>query len=129
MPKYKKGVALFMVLATVLISVILAGVVLNIITSQNRLTQHKVDHIRAYYAAQAGMVYAIEMLRKGSWTYPGSCPNNAPCSLPASETDPYLTRVRIVLCPSGNICGTTMTTACTPPVGYNFCVTTLFDYP
>jgi Tfp pilus assembly protein PilX len=64
----KKGIALFMVLGTLLVVTILAFIMLNIILSHSRLTQHQVGRIQAYYAAQAGMNYALEMLRTGAWT-------------------------------------------------------------
>lgn len=56
-----------MVLATLLIVVVLANVALSVIASQSRLTHHQVSRIRAFYAAQAGMVLAIENLRTGTW--------------------------------------------------------------
>ena len=64
----KKGIALFMVLGTLLVVTILAFIMLNIMLSHSRLTQHQVGRIQAYYAAQAGMNYALEMLRTGAWT-------------------------------------------------------------
>ena len=63
-----KGVVLLMVLSTIFIVVILANVVLTLITSQSRLTHHQVSRIQAYYAAQAGMNYALEQLRLGNWS-------------------------------------------------------------
>lgn len=81
----KKGILLFMVLGMILIIVILAVVILSIISSQSRLTHHQVSRIQAFYAAQAGMNYAVEMLRigpaGGGWDVtscppPGGCPLN-----------------------------------------------------
>lgn len=63
----KKGVVLYMVLATLLIVVILANVVLGIILSQSRFTHHQVSRIQAYYASLAGMNLAREQLRTGAW--------------------------------------------------------------
>jgi Tfp pilus assembly protein PilX len=68
----RKGIALFMVLATILVVVILCNIVLSIISSQSRLTHHEVSRIRAYYAAQAGLVYTMEKLRNGSWPSSGA---------------------------------------------------------
>ncbi len=62
----KRGFILFIVLATVLVVAILAGVILSLISSQSRLTQHQVSRIKAYYAGKGMMNYAFEMLRKGS---------------------------------------------------------------
>lgn len=63
----KKGIALVMVLGTLLVVVILAVIILNIILSHSRLTQHQVGRIQAYYAAMAGINYALEQLRTGNW--------------------------------------------------------------
>lgn len=63
----EKGVVLFIVLATLMIVIVLANAMLNIMSSQSRLTHHQVSRIQAYYAAQAGMNLAIERLRTGTW--------------------------------------------------------------
>ena len=59
----KKGVALYFVLAVLLVVVILANIVLSFITSQSKLTSHQIKRVQAIYAAQAGVNYAIEQLR------------------------------------------------------------------
>ncbi|MFH0791140.1 MAG: hypothetical protein V2A64_05860, partial [Candidatus Omnitrophota bacterium] len=59
----KKGVALFLVLAILFGVILLSGVVLNLITSQSKLTDHQVKRMQAYYAAQAGINYGFEQLR------------------------------------------------------------------
>jgi len=64
----KRGVVLFVVLATILLVVILSGVILRIISSQSRLTHHKVSRIKAYYAGRGMINYAFERLRTGAWT-------------------------------------------------------------
>jgi len=64
---HKKGTALFIVLAVLLIVVVLANVILSIVSSHSRSTHHQTSRIQAYYAAQAGMVYAMEKLRTGAW--------------------------------------------------------------
>ncbi len=68
----KKGVAIYLVLTTIFIAFMLAGVIIKIISSQGRLTHHQVSRIQAYYAAQAGMNLAIEKLRIGEWVPPAS---------------------------------------------------------
>jgi len=71
----KRGVVLFIVLMTIVIVSTLASVVLSIMVSQARLTHHQASRIQAYYASQAGVNYAIEMLRIGpptGWTV-GTC--------------------------------------------------------
>ena len=70
----RRGFALYLVLAVLLVVVILANVILNLITSQSKLTHHQVKRIQAYYAAQAGVQYALENLRvnNSAWmTTPG----------------------------------------------------------
>jgi|GEM_PF-859879 len=59
----RRGVALYLVLSILLVVVILANVVLSLINSQSKLTHHQVRRIQAYYAAQAGVNYALENLR------------------------------------------------------------------
>lgn len=61
-----KGVALFMVLGTIIIVITLASIILTIVSSQSRFTHHQVSRIQAYYAALAGVNYAIEKLRLGN---------------------------------------------------------------
>lgn|SRR3989338_9020587 len=125
----KRGVALLMVLGTVLVVVILANVIIAIISSQSRLTHHQVSRIQAYYAAQAGMNYALEMLRRpNGWTQ-NSCPPNNPCSLSDSNFPPSIVNreVSIVFCPRGQTC-TPLTTTCIPPAGINFCINITSTY-
>ncbi|PIP19345.1 MAG: hypothetical protein COT38_01730 [Candidatus Omnitrophica bacterium CG08_land_8_20_14_0_20_41_16] len=68
----KRGFILFIVLSTVLIVAMLAGVILSMISSQSRLTNHQVSRIKAYYAGKGMMNYTLEMLRGGTWTLPSS---------------------------------------------------------
>jgi len=63
----RRGVVLLIVLATVLVTTILAGVILRTISNQSRLTQHQVTRIKAYYVSKAMMNYTLEMLRLGTW--------------------------------------------------------------
>lgn len=123
----KKGTALLMVLATLLVVVALANVILLIISSQSRLTHHQIGRIQAYYAAQAGINYALENLRTGTWTA-GSCPSPAGCSLSDPSFSTNISQpVKIIFCPSGNVCAP-LTTACTPPTGISFCINVKVDY-
>ena len=82
----QKGIALLIVLTTILIVVVLASVMLTTMSSQSRLTHHQVTRTQGYYAAQAGMVYAIEKLKSGEWVPGINCTNATtnPCNL----TDP-----------------------------------------
>lgn len=69
-----KGVALYIVLTMLLVVVILANVILSLVLSHSRLTHHQVSRIQAYYAAQAGMNLAMEMLRTGDPNWPMPAP-------------------------------------------------------
>ncbi|MFH0762392.1 MAG: hypothetical protein V1925_00695 [Candidatus Omnitrophota bacterium] len=66
----KKGVALLLVFAIIIVVVILANVALRLILNQSRLTHHQVSRIRAYYASLAGMNLALEKIRLGEWIIP-----------------------------------------------------------
>lgn len=93
----KRGIVMFIVLATVLVVILLANILLGLVSSQSRLTHHQVSRIQAYYAARAGVNYAIEQLRLGNWhggetaglcrSFPGPGCTNPPSpdsTLPAS---------------------------------------------
>ncbi|MFH0790443.1 MAG: hypothetical protein V2A64_02320 [Candidatus Omnitrophota bacterium] len=68
-----KGIALLMVLTTLLVAAILGAILMNFMASQARLTHHQVSRIQAYYAAFAGMNYAYERLRTGTWAAGTNC--------------------------------------------------------
>jgi Tfp pilus assembly protein PilX len=90
----KKGITLLMALATVLVVVFLANAILALILSHYRLTHHQVSRIRAYYAAQAGIVLALENLRTGDWDYDKSycinCTSGVPKNRRVTDADiPY----------------------------------------
>ena len=71
------------VMVAVMITVLLAAVTLRFMLAQGRLDRHQINRIRAFYAAQAGMAYAMEMLRNGDWLVGGAdqvfCFNDAAC--------------------------------------------------
>lgn len=116
----ERGVALLVVLATILVVVILANIVLNIMVSQSRFTHHKVNRIQAEYAAWAAINFAQEMLRTGAWT-PASCPGPGGCPLfdGTFPTTIVGQTVTIILAPPGG--------ACAAPVG-SVCVSAQVDY-
>ena len=66
----KRGVVLFIVLATLMVVIVLANIILSIMLSQSRLTHHEVSRIQAYYASFAGMNLAYDGLRRGDWPIP-----------------------------------------------------------
>jgi len=80
----EKGIILFVVLGTIFVVVLLGNIIIGIISSQSRLTRHKVGRIQAYYAALAGLNCAIEMIRQGNADW-----------IPSPDTPPN-TRTRIL---------------------------------
>jgi hypothetical protein len=65
---YKKGAALYMVIASILIALVFSGIILNLVLSQGRFSLHSASRLQAYYAALAGANYASEMFRTGAWS-------------------------------------------------------------
>jgi len=106
-----KGVALFIVLATLLVVTLLAGVILNIVSSHSRLTHHQVSRIKAYYAARGIMNYVFEKMRTDPTNWapnPAGGQNKYAChrscidsgitsylSIPTDNDIPYLVQVTI----------------------------------
>ena len=129
MPKRnKEGTILFIVVAIIMVVSVLATAMLRTIANQSRLTHHQVSRIQAQYAAKAGMVYALDRLRLGTWTFaPSSCPNPLGCAVVDPSFPPSIQSVTVIFCPAGIICkGSTV--ACNPPAGLNFCINSVFDY-
>ena len=62
----KKGMVLYMVLASILVALVLASSILNLILSQASFSRHEVKRVQVYYSALAGANYAFERLRSGS---------------------------------------------------------------
>lgn len=62
----EKGIALLIVLMTVLIVVVLANVMFSMMNSHSRQTHHQISRIKAYYSDQAAMNLAIDKLRLGA---------------------------------------------------------------
>ena len=130
----KKGIVLFIVIGIIMVVVVLSIVILRMIANQSRLTNHQVTRIQAQYAAKAGMVYALEMLRTGAWVYSVSppvntCPNPGGCVVVDPDfTSSILNRqFRVIFCPSGTICSLAAN-YCTPPAGYGFCINSSVDF-
>ena len=71
----RKGIVLLIVLGLVLVLSLLAWIAAQFMTQQAYQNEHKIRRIQAFFAAQAGVVHAIEKLR-----------NNQYPSFPASET-------------------------------------------
>ena len=135
----QKGAALYLVIGTLIIVLILARVILAVVLSQTTTSRHHSTRIQAYYAAQAGMNYALEKLRTGAWYYnsdvDNSCPNaSGGCDVEEPEFPPSILTFgstnksfRVIFCPSGTICAPSVQ-ACSPPEGYNFCINISVKY-
>ena len=101
----KRGVVLFTVLAVIFIAVILTNVILALVSSHSRLTHHQVSRIQAFYAAQAGMNYALDQLRRGpsgtpaGWAVGSNCVAASPCTLTDSGFPSQVKSVSIVIKP------------------------------
>ncbi len=61
----RKGVVLVVVIGVILVIFTLALAALILMTQESRIAEHKIKRNRAFFAAQAGMVEALEDLRKG----------------------------------------------------------------
>lgn len=61
----KKGIVLVVIIGVVLVIFTLALAALFLMTQESRIAEHKIKRTRAFFAAQAGMIYALEQLRKG----------------------------------------------------------------
>ncbi len=85
----RTGMALYLVLAVLIVTAIIAGMSLNLVLSQSRLTHHSVSRMQAYYAAKLAMNYAIEMLSQNdtTWSTPG---NYTICRLGCTKDEPDL---------------------------------------
>jgi Tfp pilus assembly protein PilX len=59
----KRGIALYLVLAVLLVVSILSNVLLNLISTQSKLTAKQTRRIQAFYAAQAGIRLAVANLQ------------------------------------------------------------------
>lgn len=116
--KRQKGTVLVLTLGVILVVVALSVIIISYLLSQSRLTKHQVDRTKARYAAQAGITYALEMLRtnQDGWVpTPGSslkkkiCPQqyNNP-SDPCHVVDPDMPyNVTITIGGTGGVYGTT----------------------
>ena len=88
-------------MGVIILVAVLAVISLAVISNQARFTQHQVSRTRAFYAAQAGMVYALEQLRTDSWV-PGvyTLCDSAPCNVIDVDI-PYLVSINIGASGSG----------------------------
>lgn len=61
-----KGVILTITLSFVIVLSIIAGIAVLIMSNQARITETQIRRTRAFYAAQAAIVEALQALRTGS---------------------------------------------------------------
>jgi Tfp pilus assembly protein PilX len=59
-----RGMLLFIVIGIILIVVVLSTALLRVVSNHKRLTHHQVSRIQAFYAAKAGVMYALDKLRR-----------------------------------------------------------------
>jgi Tfp pilus assembly protein PilX len=136
----ERAVALLLVLATILIVMLLANIILTLVSSQSRLTHHQISRIQGYYAAMAGINYAYDKLRRGddsvNWYLPTSssytrrlcnanpnCPYTTNCNINDSTLPCSISYVDIKVGPPG---------ACPDsPTGIQACInaTTTYTIP
>jgi len=69
----KKGVVLVIVMGIMFFVVTLALVAAYLMTQQSRISEHKIRRTRTLFAARAGMVLALEELRKNDCGGTGNC--------------------------------------------------------
>lgn len=62
----RKGIVLVVVIGTMLVLLALAFVSIYLMTQQSRVAEHKIRRMRAYFAAQAGVIHSLEELRRGN---------------------------------------------------------------
>ena len=63
----KKGVVLAVIIGIMIVISALALAALHLMTQESRIVEHKIKRTGAFYAAQAGMVLALEKMRKDEW--------------------------------------------------------------
>lgn len=64
----RKGVVLIVVIGVMLVVFSLALGALYFIAHEARIAEYKIKRSKAFFAAQAGVVLALEQLRKGVWS-------------------------------------------------------------
>ncbi|MFH1772541.1 MAG: hypothetical protein ABH872_06960 [Candidatus Omnitrophota bacterium] len=60
----KRAVALLVVMSIMAVIAVFTLIALYVMTQEARLAEHKIKRMRAFYAAQAGMIHAQERLRR-----------------------------------------------------------------
>ncbi len=107
----KKGMILFIVIGIIMVVVILTTVILGAVSNHARLTLHQVSRIQAQYAAKAGVIYALDKLRRNDdavcWPATGTYTNimrrsgMAACVIIEPALPNSISRVDITVGPPG----------------------------
>ncbi len=79
----RKSVVLTVVIGIMLVILALAFAALHLMTQESRIVEHKIRRTKAFFASQAGMVDALDRLRKGTVVLPTI---GSPTTYPLSET-------------------------------------------
>ncbi|MCF7886990.1 MAG: hypothetical protein K9L71_01065 [Candidatus Omnitrophica bacterium] len=66
----KKGVVLIIVFGILIVVFLLAIAAINLIRQQSKVTEHKISRRYKLLTVQAGMIHAMEELRKGNIAAP-----------------------------------------------------------
>jgi len=66
----KKGIVLVVVMGVVMIMCVLAIVAVSLALQEAHQAEHKIARLRAFYAAQAGMIDGLDQLRLGTRPIP-----------------------------------------------------------
>jgi hypothetical protein len=125
--KSNKSVAIFLVVVTIIVVLVLATFLLNVMTNQSRLTHHQISRIQAFYACKAGINYTLDKLRLGTSTggwNTASCPSPGGCTYTDSDFPSSISskQVVITIIPSGQ-------PGClTPPAGSIACISASTTY-
>ena len=59
---------MLLLLTTIFLVLVMAGIISWLILSQSRVNQHQVERAKAYYAAMGGMTIALDRMRTGAWS-------------------------------------------------------------
>ena len=71
----RRGMLVFMVIGIIMVVVIFSMIALRIVANHSRLNYHQVSRIQALYAAKAGVIYALDKLRKNDDSLWPACGN------------------------------------------------------
>ena len=66
----KRGVILITIIGILLVITFLALITISMMLQQARIAEHKVQRMKAVFAAKAGMIHILEELRKGNIALP-----------------------------------------------------------